>query len=185
MLLTCKAGKTHPPGRLIPYCRRPGYRARCIAWSTDSSAIYYSLENKQAKVFQQVWHLQRRIPTCGGWRFHQPGAAQRFRQLALIAQSPSLPARILVLQDSQTRIAARSRADDLHPADSPSAQGSGLISSTGARVYALTTPLLTVISARRVCPFGRLHSRRPDLCGAHRLQPDTAFFTSRGHAHSR
>ncbi len=160
--------------------------ARCIAWSTDSSAIYY-LENKQAKVF-----LRKVDISSGESQPVEVGAFTNLEQLsvsasgalALIAQSPSLPARILVLQDSQTRIAARSRADDLHPADLPSAQEVDWISSDGARVYGTYyAPANRNFSAEGLPPLVVYIHGGPTSVARIGFNLDTAFFTSRGYAY--
>lgn len=160
--------------------------ARCIAWSTDSSAIYY-LENKQAKVF-----LRKVDISSGESQPVEVGAFTNLEQLsvsasgalALIAQSPSLPARILVLQDGQTRIAARSRADDLHPADLPSAQEVDWISSDGARVYGTYyAPANRKFSAEGLPPLVVYIHGGPTSVARIGFDLDTAFFTSRGYAY--
>lgn len=160
--------------------------ARCIAWSPDSSAIYY-LENKQAKVF-----LRKVDISSGESQPVEVGAFTNLEQLsvsasgalALIAQSPRLPARILVLQDGQTRIAARSRADDLHPADLPLAQEVDWISSDGARVYGTYyAPANRNFSAEGLPPLVVYIHGGPTSVARIGFNLDTAFFTSRGYAY--
>jgi Dipeptidyl aminopeptidases/acylaminoacyl-peptidases len=160
--------------------------SRCIAWSTDSSTIYY-LENKQAKVFLRkvdIFSGESQPVEVGAFTNLEQLSVSASGALALIAQSPSLPARILVLQDSQTRIAARSRADDLHPADLPLAQEVDWISSDGARVFGTYyAPANRKFSAEGLPPLVVYIHGGPTSVARIGFNLDTAFFTSRGYAY--
>ena len=160
--------------------------SRAIAWAQDSLSIV-CLENRQAKVFLQKVDIStgtaQPIETDSFTNLEQLSLSAS-GALALIAQSPSLPARIIILQAGQTRVAARSRADDLFPADLPVAREVDWISSDGARVYGTYyAPANRNYTAEGLPPMVVYIHGGPTSATRIGFDLDTAFFTSRGYAY--
>lgn len=160
--------------------------SRAIAWAQDSLSIVF-LENRQAKVFLQKVDISngtaQPIETDSFTNLEQLSLSAS-GALALIAQSPSLPARIIILQAGQTRVAARSRADDLFPADLPVAREVDWISSDGARVYGTYyAPANRNYTAEGLPPMVVYIHGGPTSATRIGFDLDTAFFTSRGYAY--
>ena len=160
--------------------------SRAIAWAQDSLSIVF-LENRQAKVFLQKVDIStgtaQPIETDSFTNLEQLSLSAS-GALALIAQSPSLPARIIILQAGQTRVAARSRADDLFPADLPLAREVDWISSDGARVYGTYyAPANRQYTAEGLPPMVVYIHGGPTSATRIGFDLDTAFFTSRGYAY--
>ena len=160
--------------------------SRAIAWAQNSLSIVF-LENRQAKVFLQKVDIStgtaQPIETDSFTNLEQLSLSAS-GALALIAQSPSLPARIIILQAGQTRVAARSRADDLFPADLPVAREVDWISSDGARVYGTYyAPANRNYTAEGLPPMVVYIHGGPTSATRIGFDLDTAFFTSRGYAY--
>ena len=160
--------------------------SRAIAWAQDSLSIVL-LENRLAKVFLQQVDISngtaQPIETNSFTNLEQLSLSAS-GALALIAQSPSLPARIIILQAGQTRVAARSRADDLFPADLPLAREVDWISSDGARVYGTYyAPANRQYTAEGLPPMVVYIHGGPTSATRIGFDLDTAFFTSRGYAY--
>ncbi len=160
--------------------------SRAIAWAQDSLSIV-CLENRQAKVFLQKVDIStgtaQPIETDSFTNLEQLSLSAS-GALALIAQSPSLPARIIIMQAGQTRVAARSRADDLFPADLPVAREVDWISSDGARVYGTYyAPANRNYTAEGLPPMVVYIHGGPTSATRIGFDLDTAFFTSRGYAY--
>ena len=160
--------------------------SRAIAWAQDSLSIV-CLENRQAKVFLQKVDIStgtaQPIETDSFTNLEQLSLSAS-GALALIAQSPSLPARIIILQAGQTRVAARSRADDLFPADLPVAREVDWISSDGARVYGTYyAPANRNYTAEGLPPMVVYIHGGPTSATRIGFDLDTSFFTSRGYAY--
>lgn len=160
--------------------------SRAIAWAQDSLSIVF-LENRQAKVFLQKVDIStgtaQPIETDSFTNLEQLSLSAS-GALALIAQSPSLPARIIIMQAGQTRVAARSRADDLFPADLPVAREVDWISSDDARVYGTYyAPANRNYTAEGLPPMVVYIHGGPTSATRIGFDLDTAFFTSRGYAY--
>jgi len=160
--------------------------SRAIAWAQNSLSIVF-LENRQAKVFLQKVDIStgtaQPIETDSFTNLEQLSLSAS-GALALIAQSPSLPARIIILQAGQTRVAARSRADDLFPADLPVAREVDWISSDGARVYGTYyAPANRNYTAEGLPPMVVYIHGGPTSATRIGFDLDTSFFTSRGYAY--
>jgi len=160
--------------------------SRCRAWASDSSAIYY-LENRQAKVFLQKVDInsgETHPVKVGPFTNLDQLSVSASGALAVIAESPSLPTRLLVARDGQTCVIARSRADDLYSEDLPSAQEVDWISSDGARVYGnYYAPTNRNFSAEGLPPMVVYIHGGPTSVTRIGFDLDTAFFTSRGYAY--
>ncbi|MEL7645572.1 MAG: S9 family peptidase [Anaerolineaceae bacterium] len=160
--------------------------SRCLAWAPESNAIYY-LEGLQAKVSLRKIDLlsgESQPVDTGAFTNLEQLSVSASGELAVIAQSPSLPARIIVLQSAQARVAARSRADDLHPEDLPLAQEMDWLSSDGARVYGTYyAPTNRAFTAEGLPPMVVYIHGGPTSISRIGFDLDTAFFTSRGYAY--
>ncbi|HPS32607.1 MAG TPA: prolyl oligopeptidase family serine peptidase [Anaerolineaceae bacterium] len=160
--------------------------SRVLAWAPESSALYF-LENQQAKVYLRKVDIrsgESQAVDIGAFTNLEQLCVSASGALALIAQSPSLPARIIILQAGQMRIAARSRADDLHPEDLPQAQEVDWLSSDGARVFGTYyAPANRNFSAEGLPPMVVYIHGGPTSAARIGFDLDTAFFTSRGYAY--
>jgi len=160
--------------------------SRVFAWTPDGSAIYI-LENLQAKVFLRKVDMLSGVVhpiEVGAYTNLEQLSVSASGALALFAQSPSLPARLLVVQGEQTRVAARSRADDIHADDLPQAQEVDWISSDGARVFGTYyAPANRAYTAEGLPPMVVYIHGGPTSVTRIGFDMDTAFFTSRGYAY--
>jgi dipeptidyl aminopeptidase/acylaminoacyl peptidase len=163
-----------------------GQGARVLAWAPDGLSIYY-LENRQAKVFLGKIDLpggESQTVDVGAFTNLEQLSLSSSGALALIAQSPSLPARLLVVQNGQTRVAARSRADNLPPEDLPQAREVDWISSDGVRVFGTYyAPANRSFTAQGLPTMVVYIHGGPTSASRVGFDLDTAFFTSRGYAY--
>ena len=160
---------------------------RAIAWSSDGLQLYY-VENNLGKTKLNKVDLNsgQSQPVLGLEQFSvvsQPSIAAN-GSIALLAESNTLPERVIVLREGKTEVIARSQADSIDPAYLPQATNLSWKSSDGAQVFGLyyppTHPTAQADGAPPVIVY--IHGG-PTSQVMDGFMPEASYFTSRGYGY--
>lgn len=159
---------------------------RTLNWHPNGESIYY-LENQLGSVsLKQVFlgtKESQSVDTGNYTLLEQPALSPK-GELACIAQSASLPARILVMKDGQLRTIARSQADYLAVSDFSTPQEFSWTSSDGVEVHGLYyAPANRNFTADGPPPTIVYVHGGPTSQVFNAFNMEAAFFTSRGYAY--
>ncbi|MFZ3069543.1 MAG: S9 family peptidase [Anaerolineaceae bacterium] len=163
-----------------------GQGLRCLAWTPEGNGLYY-IENNQAQTSLHRVDLYtgstEKIPTDPFTIIEQISVSYS-GELAFMAESPVLPARILTLKDEGIHTVARSLSDSIAAEDLPKPQPIQWTSSDGAQVYGTYYPpanrKFTAVGAPPVIVYIHGGPTSQSMVG---FSLDTAFFTSRGYGY--
>jgi dipeptidyl aminopeptidase/acylaminoacyl peptidase len=158
---------------------------RALNWHPDGKSIYY-LENQLGSVsLKQVFleSKQSELVDTGAYTLLEQPTLSRNGEIACIAQSSSLPARIIVLKDGQPKTIARSQADFLELSDLSTPREFSWTSSDGAEVHGLYyAPANKNFSSDGPPPTIVYVHGGPTSQVFDAFNLEAAFFTSRGYA---
>ena len=161
---------------------------RTIAWSADSTRVFY-LKNDRG------WRTLWAAHTASGeqeqieidpytWVSQISASPTSPDQIALIASSPQIAERVLLLQNGKMRIAKRSSAETVHPADFAIPQPIEWPAPDGTVVHGLYYPPTNSRATAKGLPPAiiNIHGGPTDARVAG-FNPAAAFFTTRGYAY--
>jgi dipeptidyl aminopeptidase/acylaminoacyl peptidase len=159
---------------------------RTLNWHPNGESIYY-LENQLGSVsLKQVFLGTKEIQAVdtGNYTLLEQPTLSPKGDLACIAQSVNLPARILVIKDGQLRTIARSQAEYLAVSDFSTPQEFSWQSSDGAEVHGLYyAPANRNFTADGPPPTIVYVHGGPTSQVFNAFNMEAAFFTSRGYAY--
>jgi dipeptidyl aminopeptidase/acylaminoacyl peptidase len=159
---------------------------RTYGWSPTSQSIYYLLNDAG---FASLWRVElesgqsTRIDLGPYTWLSQIAVSPRAEQVALIAESPSIPRRIVVWSERGVEIVRRSDPESISPEDLPQLRAITWYAPDGSLVHGLYSPPCsssyksTGLPPAVVYIHGGPTSAVPAV-----YEGDAAFFTSRGYA---
>lgn len=159
---------------------------RSYAWHPSGEAIYY-FESKLASSYLKM------VKTNSGeindldlapYTSLNQITLSDSGKIALLATSPTTSTRLLVIDENEVEIMARSALESIHPEDLPQPQPVEWISSDGQRVYGTYyAPTNRLYTAEGLPPaVVYIHGGPTSQVGIG-FDLDTAFFTSRGYGY--
>jgi len=160
---------------------------RLMAWSADSSRIFY-LEND--KGWRALWAVEtasgesRQIDVAPYTWMTQLAASSTGDRLALIASSAQTPDRVVLLENGKTRILRRSSSESLDPDELASPKPIEWAAPDGTVVEGLYyAPTSARCAADGLPPaIVDIHGG-PTSASTSRFNTQAAFFTTRGYAY--
>lgn len=159
--------------------------SRVYAWTPDSRQIYY-IENKLGAEFLRAVEVSSgqvsSIELEPYTTLSQPSISAS-GQLALIAESPFTPARVIMYQDGKVAVITRSSDESIAEGDLPKPQPIDWIASDGTRVFGIYYPPTNQHCTADGLPPAIIHIHGgPTSQVKINCSLDAAFFTSRGYA---
>lgn len=159
---------------------------RTYAWNPDSQVIYY-IESRDASSCLKCVNLnttsREKIDLEDYDNFNQISVSAT-GNVAVIAQSSKIPARILFWENGKTKIIARSQSESIHPDDLPIPQPIEWKSSDGDHVYGTYYPPTNRhYTAEGLPPVVVYIHGGPTSQVTIGYDLDAAFFTSRGYGY--
>ena len=159
---------------------------RLMAWSADSSRIFYLGNDKG---WRTLWAVEtasgesRQIDVAPYTWMTQIAASSTDDRLALIASSPQTPDRIVLLENGKTRIVRRSSSESLDPDELALPQPITWAAPDGTVVHGLYyPPTSTRYTADGLPPaIVNIHGGPTSACTS-RFNTQASFFTTRGYA---
>ncbi len=187
LVLDLQTGQKHilvQDKSLLPPAWVQGMRA--IAWSPDSDTLYY-FENNQAVISLCQTSLQNPSPAridVGAYTHLSQLSVSKDGSLAVIAESPQLPARVLMVQEGKVQTVVRAMADLVEPENLPDPQSINWQSSDGMQVYGTYYPPTNKhFKADGVPPVVVYVHGGPTSQTPVGFNLEAAFFTSRGYGY--
>lgn len=159
---------------------------RTLAWHPDGRSIFFIIN------FNGTLSLKKLELSSGHFRTVQTGQFTHLSQisvsaggqLALLAESPQLAPRVIILDGTHQLTAARSRTDTLPAEDLPDPVDFSWQSSDGVRVHGLYfPPTSSRFTAEGIPPAVIYVHGGPTSQVFRDYNLDAAFFTSRGYAY--
>lgn len=169
---------------LLPPAWAQGIRA--IAWERDGSALYYLVNNLgtiQLRRLDLATRADTAVETGAFTKISQPSVSST-GALSFLAESPSLPSRLVTITDGQRTTVARSQSDAFHAEDLPTPRPFSWTSSDGIEVHGIYYPPANRNYQAEGLPPTIVHIHGgPTSQVMPGFDLDASFFTSRGYAY--